>query len=73
MDDQWGQTSTTVIAVGNQKGGVAKTTNTVHMAAAGVWIDRQAGSSPWGFLIGFALGLAAGILNVFRATRQYTK
>ncbi len=41
--------------------------------AAGVWIDRQAGSSPWGFLIGFALGLVAGILNVFRATRQYTK
>src|SRR3954465_15313176 len=26
--------ATTVIAVGNQKGGVAKTTNTVHMAAA---------------------------------------
>ena len=41
--------------------------------AAGVWIDRQVGSSPWGFLIGFALGLVAGILNVFRATRQYTK
>src|SRR3954453_19942564 len=34
MDDQRAKTPTTVIAVGNQKGGVAKTTNTVHMAAA---------------------------------------
>jgi chromosome partitioning protein len=34
MDDKRTTTSTTVIAVGNQKGGVAKTTNTVHMAAA---------------------------------------
>src|SRR3954454_20758245 len=34
MENQRNITSTTVIAVGNQKGGVAKTTNTVHMAAA---------------------------------------
>src|SRR5512135_3159936 len=32
--DEGESRSTTVIAVGNQKGGVAKTTNTVHMAAA---------------------------------------
>lgn len=36
--------------------------------AAGWWIDERFGSSPWGFLIGFALGLAAGVLNVFRIT-----
>ena len=36
--------------------------------AAGVWLDRHAGTSPWGFLVGFALGVAAGILNVYRAT-----
>ena len=34
MDHEAGRIPTTVIAVGNQKGGVAKTTNTVHMAAA---------------------------------------
>lgn len=38
--------------------------------ALGVWIDRQAGTSPWGLLIGFALGFAAGVLNVYRAMRQ---
>lgn len=34
MDEHKGTRRTTVIAVGNQKGGVAKTTNTVHLAAA---------------------------------------
>lgn len=41
--------------------------------AAGVWLDRTAGTSPWGFLIGFALGMTAGILNVYRATRRYMR
>jgi len=41
--------------------------------AAGWWLDQQVGSSPWGFLIGFALGLVAGVLNVFRITKQYMK
>lgn len=34
MDQNENRLPTTVIAVGNQKGGVAKTTNTVHIAAA---------------------------------------
>lgn len=34
MDQNTNHVPTTVIAVGNQKGGVAKTTNAVHMAAA---------------------------------------
>jgi ATP synthase protein I len=40
---------------------------------AGVWIDKTFGTGPWGLLIFFALGLAAGILNVFRTTRQFMK
>jgi ATP synthase protein I len=38
--------------------------------AGGVWLDRHAGTSPWGLLVGFAIGVAAGILNVYRVTRQ---
>lgn len=40
---------------------------------AGVWLDRSAGTSPWGFLGGFGLGFAAGVLNVYRATRPYVR
>jgi F0F1-type ATP synthase assembly protein I len=36
-------------------------------AALGYGLDKLAGTSPWGFLGGFLLGLVAGILNVFRA------
>jgi ATP synthase protein I len=39
--------------------------------AGGVWLDRSAGTSPWGFLGGFVLGAAAGVLNVYRAMRRY--
>jgi F0F1-type ATP synthase assembly protein I len=38
--------------------------------AAGLWLDSRAGTAPWGVLIGFALGVTAGILNVYRATKQ---
>ncbi|MEZ5293130.1 MAG: AtpZ/AtpI family protein [Vicinamibacterales bacterium] len=37
--------------------------------AAGNWLDRRLGTSPWLSLIGFALGLAAGVLNVVRTMR----
>jgi len=39
----------------------------------GVWLDRTFGTSPWGFLGGFVIGVAAGILNVYRATRPYVR
>jgi len=38
-------------------------------AGGGYWLDRWLGTSPWFFLIGFVLGLAAGMINVFRAAR----
>ncbi len=36
-------------------------------AALGYGVDALLGSSPWGFLLGFVLGLVAGMFNVFRA------
>jgi ATP synthase protein I len=41
--------------------------------AAGYGIDRLAGTSPWGFLIGFFLGLAAGIRSVFKTVASVSK
>ena len=40
---------------------------------AGYWVDNHLGTSPWGFFAGFFLGLAAGILNVYRITSQAMK
>jgi F0F1-type ATP synthase assembly protein I len=36
----------------------------------GLWIDDRFGTSPWGLLVGFALGFAAAILNVYRITTR---
>jgi ATP synthase protein I len=48
----------------------------VEMAAAlcvglglGWLIDRALGTRPWGLIIFFFLGIAAGMLNVFRAAK----
>ena len=38
--------------------------------AAGMWVDRQFATAPWGILIGFLFGFAAAILNVVRITRR---
>lgn len=40
--------------------------------AAGVWLDRRLGTSPWLSLAGFAMGLAAGVLNVVRTMKSVT-
>ncbi|MGD9906718.1 MAG: AtpZ/AtpI family protein [Vicinamibacterales bacterium] len=37
--------------------------------AGGYWLDRAAGTAPWFSLLGFGVGLAAGILNVVRTMR----
>lgn len=43
----------------------------------GVWfgrlLDAWLGTSPWMFVLFFFLGLAAGILNVYRTTSRFLK
>lgn len=39
-------------------------------AGGGLLVDRWIGSGHWGFFIGFFLGLAAGIVNVVRASKS---
>lgn len=36
----------------------------------GLWVDSTFDSSPWGLLVGFAIGFAAAILNVYRITTR---
>jgi ATP synthase protein I len=36
----------------------------------GLLIDRWIGTGHWGFFIGFFLGLAAGVVNVVRASKS---
>lgn len=46
-------------------------------ALLGYWIDRHYDSSPWGVLIGAALGLIGGTYNLIRASmaafKQYER
>ena len=37
----------------------------------GVLIDHWAGTKPWGLIVGFVLGSAAGMMNVFRVMSGY--
>ena len=39
-------------------------------AGLGLVIDRWIGRGHWGFFVGFFLGLAAGVVSVFRATNS---
>jgi ATP synthase protein I len=38
--------------------------------AAGNWLDRRLDTRPWLSLLGFAAGLAAGVLNVVRTMKS---
>jgi F0F1-type ATP synthase assembly protein I len=42
-------------------------------AGAGVMLDRAFDTSPWLFFLFFAFGLAAGVLNVYRAAGRFLK
>jgi F0F1-type ATP synthase assembly protein I len=39
----------------------------------GYWIDKRLNSSPWGMLIGAALGFAAGIYLLFKEANRANK
>jgi ATP synthase protein I len=39
-------------------------------AAIGYWLDELFGSSPWFFILFFFLGVAAGMLNVYRTATK---
>lgn len=39
----------------------------------GWWLDGRLGTAPWMLLIFFFLGLAAGVLNVYRTTGKFLK
>lgn len=41
--------------------------------AAGYFLDRWLGTSPWFFFLFFLFGLAAGILNVYRTAGKFLK
>ena len=43
---------------------------TVIGLAAGYFLDRWLGTSPWLILIGLGLGIAAGFVNLFRAVNR---
>jgi F0F1-type ATP synthase assembly protein I len=38
--------------------------------AGGYWLDRRLGTTPWLTFTGFAMGVAAGILNVVRTMQS---
>jgi ATP synthase protein I len=40
---------------------------------AGYYLDRWLGTSPWLFFLFFILGLAAGVLNVYRTAGKFLK
>jgi F0F1-type ATP synthase assembly protein I len=40
---------------------------------AGFWLDGELGTKPWLSFVGFFLGLAAGVLNVYRVLQLSNK
>ncbi len=45
----------------------------VGLSLLGLWIDRHRGTSPWGLLIGLALGLVGGTYNLIRDSLRATQ
>ena len=49
--------------------GIALVVATLLGLAAGYWLDRWLGTSGWLTMIGFAVGVIAGFVNLFRSTK----
>jgi ATP synthase protein I len=47
--------------------GIAFVLAIVAGTAGGYLLDRWLGTAPWFFFLGFILGFAAGVVNVYRA------
>ena len=39
---------------------------TAGLALVGYWVDSKYGTSPWGILIGVAIGIVGGLYNLVR-------
>jgi ATP synthase protein I len=50
--------------------GLAFVLSIVIGVGGGLLVDRWLATSPWGFFAGFFLGVAAGVLNVVRASQS---
>jgi ATP synthase protein I len=50
--------------------GITLVVCTVIGLAAGYYADRWLGTSPWLMMIGLGVGIVAGFVNLFRATRR---
>lgn len=53
--------------------GLSLVVSIVLGAAGGYALDRWLGTSPWFFLIGFFVGLAAGVRSVFRTVASVSR
>jgi F0F1-type ATP synthase assembly protein I len=70
-DQKQNSTAETMRALGTLGSvGFAFVLSIVIGVAIGLLIDRWIGSGHWGFFIFFFLGLVAGVVSVYRATKS---
>jgi ATP synthase protein I len=50
--------------------GITLVMSTVIGLAGGYYADRWLGTAPWLTMVGLGIGIVAGFVNLFRATRR---